>query len=130
LDELLTLAVERLLFANMRILLCLAIGTPLLLMGCAGRKANPAFAPLPDEKVIVTAESGLTGKVIKMNLEGRFVVLNFPIGHLPALEQRLSVYRGGLKVGEVKITGPQMDDDIVGDLVNGEAQAGDEVRDR
>ena len=103
-------------------------GAPLLVAGCASR--NAVFTPLPDEKVIVTAESGLAGKVIKMNLEGRFVILNFPIGHLPALEQRFNVYRRGLKVGEVKITGPQMDDDIVADVVNGEAQAGDEVRDR
>ena len=114
----------------MRILLRLGLCAPLLLVGCAGRKAGPVFAPLPDEKVIVTAETGLQGKIIKMNSEGRFVILNFPIGHLPALEQRMNVYRRGLKVGEIKITGPQMDDDIVGDLLNGEAQAGDEVRDR
>jgi hypothetical protein len=114
----------------MRTLVCLALSVPLLLIGCAGRTTGPVFAPLPDERVIVTAQSGLAGKVIKMNSEGRFVILNFPIGHLPALEQRMNVYRRGLKVGEVKITGPQMDDDIVGDLVSGEALAGDEVRDR
>jgi hypothetical protein len=114
----------------MRSLLALGLSGPLLLMGCAGRNAGPVFAPLPVEKVIVTAESGLHGKVIKMNPEGRFVILNFPIGHMPALEQRMNVYRRGLKVGEIKITGPQMDDDIVGDLVNGEALPGDEVRDR
>ena len=114
----------------MRILLCLGLSAPLLWMGCAGRNAGEVFAPLPEEKVIVTASTGLEGKVIRMNPEGRFVILNFPIGHLPALEQRLNVYRRGLKVGEVKITGPQMDDDIVGDLVNGDALPGDEVRDR
>ena len=124
----LTSPIEQTLLTGMGILLRLGLCAPLLLVGCAGRKA--VFAPLPDEKVIVTAESGLQGKVIKMNPEGRFVILNFPIGHLPALEQRMNVYRRGLKVGEIKITGPQMDDDIVGDLLNGEVQAGDEVRDR
>jgi hypothetical protein len=114
----------------MRIMLCLALGTLLVLDGCATRNAGAVFAPLPNEKVIVTAASGLAGRIIKMNPEGRFVILNFPIGHLPALEQRMNVYRRGLKVGEVKITGPQMDDDIVGDVIDGEAQAGDEVRDR
>ena len=49
---------------------------------------------------------------------------------LPALEQRLIVYRGGLKVGEVKVSGPQQDDNIVADIVAGQAEAGDEVRDQ
>ena len=57
-------------------------------------------------------------------------MLNFPIGHLPSADQQLSIYRLGLKVGEVKVTGPQMDDNVVGDLVAGDAAAGDEVRDR
>lgn len=76
----------------------------------------------------VTADDLLVGKVAKVNPEGRFVILTFPIGHLPALQQRLSVYRLGLKVGEVRITGPQLDDSVAGDIVAGEAQAGDEVR--
>jgi len=33
-------------------------------------------------------------------------------------------------VGEVKVTGPQRDNDTVADLVTGTAQAGDEVRDQ
>ena len=66
----------------------------------------------------------------RYNDAGRFVVLEFPVGHMPASEQRLFVYRGGLKVGEIKVTGPQRDDHIVADLTGGEAQAGDEVRDR
>jgi len=124
----------------MRVGLALVIGAVGLGAGCAGHKANapPAapssgmssFAPLTGEKLIVTPENGLQGKVAKVNTSGRFVILNFPVGHLPRLEQQLNVYRLGLKVGEVKVTGPQRDDNIVGDLISGEAQAGDEVRDR
>jgi hypothetical protein len=33
-----------------------------------------------------------------------------------------------LKVGEVRVSGPQRDDNIVADLVTGTAAAGDEVR--
>ena len=80
--------------------------------------------------MIVTPETGLAGKVVKVNSGGRFVVLNFPVGHLPAIDQRLNVYRQGLKVGEVKISGPQLEDNVVGDLVSGNAEAGDEVRDQ
>src|SRR5262245_9016061 len=121
----------------MRVWLALIIGAVGFGFGCAGHKADapPAgtsshFTPLPGEKLIVTPENGLQGKVAKVNMSGRFVILNFPVGHLPRLEQQLNVYRLGLKVGEVKVTGPQRDDNIVGDLISGEAQAGDEVRDR
>ena len=79
---------------------------------------------------ILTPESGLAGKVMRVNQGGRFVVLNFPIGHLPSIEQRMNVYRLGLKTGEIKITGPQYDDNIVGDVIAGDVQPGDEVLDR
>lgn len=83
---------------------------------------------VPSNQLIMTTDTLLVGKVAKVNVDGRFVVLTFPIGHLPTLDQRLSIYRRGLKVGEVRITGPQLDDNVVGDLAAGEAQAGDEVR--
>ena len=84
----------------------------------------------PNQKLIVTPGSSLVGKVAFVNTTARFVVLNFPIGHLPALEQRLNIYRSDLKVGEVKVTGPQYDDNIVADLLAGDSAIGDQVRDR
>jgi hypothetical protein len=47
---------------------------------------------------------------------------------MPLVDQHLNLYRRGLKVGEVKITGPQQDDNIVGDLVSGDSEPGDEAR--
>ena len=116
----------------------LALAT-LFLAGCSRHKAgSPAatktaasYGPTQqNSKLIVTPENGLVGKVVRVNSSARFVVLNFPIGHLPALEQRLHVYRRGLKVGEVKVTGPQLDDNVVADLLAGEAAEGDQVRDQ
>ena len=78
--------------------------------------------------MLVSPGTALTGKVVKVNPTGRFVVLNFPVGRLPLMESTMDVYRQGLKVGEVRITGPQLDDNIVGDLLRGEAMPGDEVR--
>ena len=92
--------------------------------------SNPVAGSSDGAKLIVTPLNGVTGKVVTFNTVGRFVVLDFPVGHLPALEQTLFVYRQGLKVGEVKITGPERDTNTVADLVSGEAQRGDEVRDR
>ena len=68
------------------------------------------------------------GKVALVNPTARFVVLNFPFGTMATAEQRLSLYRRGLKVGEVKVTGPVRENNIVADLVAGEAEVGDEVR--
>jgi hypothetical protein len=67
---------------------------------------------------------------VRVNPQARFVVINFPLGMMPAVDYRLNVYRQGVKVGETKITGPQLEDNIVADLVIGEANVGDEVRDR
>jgi hypothetical protein len=88
----------------------------------------PPVAQIPP--AIVTPDNSLTANVVSYNPAGRFVVLGFPVGRMPRLEQGLFLYRNGLKVAEVKVTGPQRDNNIVADLVNGEAQVGDEVRDR
>ena len=102
---------------------------PLLffLCGCATTNKN---AGAWSRKLIVTPDKTLVGKVAWVNNGGRFVVLNFPLGQLPAPEQRLSLYRGGLKVGEVKVTGLQNDDNFVADILTGDSQVGDEARNR
>ena len=85
----------------------------------------PAGSP---QKLIVTPDESLVGKVAKVNPGGRFVVLNFPLGRMPVIDQRFSLYRRGVKVGEVKVTGPHHDDHIVADLLTGDAEFGDEAR--
>ena len=76
----------------------------------------------------MTPENALVGKIVYVNTPGMFAVMTFPVGHMPVIGQRMNVYRSGLKVGEVKVSGPQYDENIVGDIVTGESQAGDEVR--
>jgi hypothetical protein len=92
----------------------------------AKRAAPAAVAP----QTIVTPDNSLAARVVSYNTSGRFVVLSFPPGQTPKLEQSLFLYRDGIKVGEVKITGPQIENNIVADLVTGEAQVGSEVRDQ
>lgn len=77
---------------------------------------------------IVTLGGPMKAKVASVNAQGRFVVLRFPIGTMAAAGGRFSVYRDGLKVGELKITGPQQDNHIVADITAGACQAGDEAR--
>ena len=127
----------------MRVLLSVVLSCVLAVAGCAGRTnqapptagapragaaAAPAGAPATNRPLIVTPDNTLVGKVALVNATARLVVLNFPLGKMAAPEQRLSLYRRGLKVGEVKVTGPQREDNIVADLVAGEAEVGDEAR--
>jgi hypothetical protein len=101
-----------------------------LLAGCVPMKPESRTPAPGPAAAIVTPDNSLAGKVVSYNSVGRFVVLNFPSHLLPGVDQQLFLYRKGLKVAEVKITGPQSEDNIVADLVTGTAQAGDEVRDQ
>lgn len=111
----------------------LGFGAALVICGCASNKeakySDVPGVPSPDNPVVKPA-TAISGKVSSYNSVGRFAVLNFPMTQMPPVGQTLSLYREGLKVGEVKITGPQKDDNVVADLVKGEAKVGDQVRDR
>ena len=112
----------------------------LVISGCARDKSSAAFSdskPAPekrqsggDRKLIVTPEERLQGKVAWVNSNLRFVVMTFPVGQMARPGQYLNVYRKGLKVGEVRVTGPQRDDSTVADILSGDAGAGDVVLDR
>ena len=117
-----------------------------VLAGCAMSKPDPAFPDArtkaagatksptlrrgqkADSAPEVRLDEGVLGMVVSVNPALRFLVMDFPVRKLPVLEQRLNVYRNGQKVGEVKVTGPGRDTTIAGDIMLGEAQVGDEVR--
>jgi hypothetical protein len=101
--------------------------------GCSGGKhqvgttAKPAVTkPAP----IVTPDYSLTAKVISVNTVGRFVILSFPSGGMPKLGQTLFLYRSGLKAAELSVSGPQQGENIIADIVSGEAQVGDTVSEK
>jgi hypothetical protein len=88
----------------------------------ATRPARAAGKTQPDDTLV--------GRVVSANARGRFAILNFPLTRMPAVDTRMFVYRNGQIVGEVRISGPQKDDNIVADVFAGEAAPGDEVRER
>jgi hypothetical protein len=99
-----------------------------LLAGCSSPKQNQfSGSPAPSSS-IVTPDTSFTARVVSYNAVGHFVVLSFPVGEMPKPDDTFSLYRSGMKVGDVKITGPQRNTDTVADLVDGDAQMGDEVR--
>ena len=109
----------------------------LIASGCASHRARAQKSPPPTPSIsttapepIVTPDTSLSAKVVRYNSTGRFVVVSFPVGQMAQVGQTFFIYRAGMKVGEVKITGPQRDNDIVGDLTTGDAEAGDDVREQ
>lgn len=122
---------------NLRLFSCVLLWG-LVVSGCANHPARgPQPAPPPTVsnttaplKPIVTPDTSLTAKVVRYNSAGRFVVLSFPVGQMPQTGQVFFLYRAGMKVGEIKITGPQRDNDTVADVTTGDAQVGDEVREQ
>jgi hypothetical protein len=130
-----------------KLLPCSLLTLALLLPGCAWTKrhlpwhhetttakppnpSNPEPPAPAKSKTIVTPDESLAATVLTVNTVGRFVVLNFPEGRVPKLDQHLFLYRDGLKTAEVKIVGPKQDTSIVADILSGDAQAGDTVRDQ
>jgi hypothetical protein len=98
--------------------------------GRSGANADLRDEAEPKSKPIVTPVTAHNGRVARLNAAGQFVVLSFAVGYLPTTDQNLNVYRAGLKVGEVRVTEWRRDENVVADIVAGEAQPGDEVREK
>ena len=102
--------------------------------GCLGRKSNgqPVVAEprQPDGRtnLVITPIPSAVARVVSVNAAAKFAVLSFPVGQLPAVDTRLSVFHEGRKSGELKVSGPQEDTFTVGDITAGSVQVGDEVR--
>jgi hypothetical protein len=106
--------------------------TALLAAGCATQKPPAPAPPSPSARKIsspvVTPDLRPVGRVAMVNLEARFVVLTFPAGPVPPPGRQLNVNHAGLKIGELKITGPQNGYDTVADLIHGEVNVGDDAQ--
>jgi hypothetical protein len=102
-------------------------GLLVLLLLCAGCEA-PRPAPAPVEAPILMPDEAVQGRVVSVNPPLRYVVIDFPVRNFPVLDQRLSVYRDGQKIGEVRVTGPILGTAAAGDILAGQAAVGDEVR--
>jgi hypothetical protein len=90
---------------------------------------QPAVTATPAPAPIVTPDLALAAKVVRVNDVARIAILNFPDGKMPRLQSTFYVYRSGIKVAEVKIVGPQDDENnIVADVISGDPQVGLSVR--
>jgi hypothetical protein len=90
--------------------------------------ASSSGVAAPQQPGAINTPAPARGRVASVNASARFVVLRFPIGGTPALQKRLGVYRQGAKVGELRVSGPQYDNNTVADIIAGECRIGDEAR--
>jgi hypothetical protein len=100
-------------------------------LALAGCKHEPDLAVKPPvvSKQSMTPLNRVVGHVIKLNSTLKYVLVEFPTGKLPVPNQRLSVYRMGEKVGEIIVSPQSRESTFAADIVNGDAQVGDEARD-
>lgn len=106
-----------------------ALAAGALAVGCAHTEPAPAkTAASKPAAPVITPDLRPLGQVATVNMQGRFVVLTFENSPMPILNEQLGIYRGGVKIGEVKITGPQKENNVVADIVTGEPREHDEVK--
>ena len=113
----------------------LVICAIVLVAGCksneqAAPPANPAFNVKPagsQTNLVIAPANSPVGHIRSVKRQLKFVVIDFPVGQVPADGTRLAVFRGGAKVGEVKISGSAKGTFIIGDILAGDAQDGDQV---
>lgn len=80
------------------------------------------------DKPEVVPTNELSGKIVLVNDTLRYVVVDFGFGLLPQPEQKLSVYRAGKKVAEIKISSHSRNSNFAADIVTGKVADGDEVK--
>lgn len=87
-----------------------------------------SVSPASTNTFLVTPDMSTVGRVVRANKDLRFVVLSFPLGQTPPTGTRMNVFRRNEIVGEVRVTDQQRDNNAVADIVLGDAQDGDQVR--
>jgi hypothetical protein len=89
---------------------------------------NQATLNITNNGKILTLTSVPEGKIVTVNSNLKFVVINFGFSVIPPADTKLGVYRNGLKIGEVKLTNYLLENNAVADITSGEAEKGDIVK--
>jgi len=103
-----------------------------LLAGCSrshhspnpSAPVTPAKSPATTAEIITPADT-VDALVLSVNPTSQYVVLNFPDGHPLPPGRLLGVYHEGLRTAEVRVSGPQSDNNTVADILKGKVHRGD-----
>jgi len=96
----------------------------LVLAGCATDRPPPGSSS-PALPAQVVPDSRPQGRVVSVNSRGQFVIIDFNVGAVPHLPASMNIYRGNEIVGAINLAGPANGHLVAGDIVRGEAAAGD-----
>lgn len=90
-----------------------------------------AAKPASETKAVSDSKvkaSEVTAKVVMVNKEMKFVVLEYSSSGVPTAGTQLSLYRGKERVATVKATEPMKPPLVTADVLDGDVRKGDEVR--
>lgn len=91
----------------------------------AAQPATTSVKPVTEGK----ATPGQTSaKVVMVNKELKFVVLEFTTSAIPTPGSQMSLYRGADRVATVKATEPMKPPLVTADILDGDPRKGDEIR--
>jgi hypothetical protein len=110
---------------EMRRVAVVGFAAAVLFTGCLGR-----MTARPDESGVGPSPGQLgppAARIVSLNSEHDFVVIDFTSRTIPAGGTTVSIYRNGKRVGAVRITEPVRAQFATADIVEGEVHVGDEV---
>ncbi|MBI5685396.1 MAG: hypothetical protein HZC54_09960 [Verrucomicrobia bacterium] len=90
--------------------------------------AKPAVTSAKPATETKAMSAQVSAKVVMVNKEMKFVVLEFSNSAVPTAGSQLSLYRGKERVATVKATEPMKPPLVTADILDGDARKGDEVR--
>ncbi|MFA6563386.1 MAG: hypothetical protein WCV00_15875 [Verrucomicrobiia bacterium] len=97
--------------------------------GAASTTPAKATEPAASKQATTPAKLGeVSAKVVMVNKEMKFVVLEFSSSAVPTAGSQLSLYRGKVRVATVKASEPMKPPLVTADILDGEVRKGDEVR--
>jgi len=101
-----------------------------ILASCAnpGKDAKKGPKPPQPPAPVVTPLTPILGKVVVVNADLKYVVVDFALSRQPTPGDLFGVFRMGMKVGEVRINDLSTAANFAADITAGEVKAGDEVR--
>jgi hypothetical protein len=112
---------------------CAGLAVVAIAIGCSSLDATaPARSSVQSEPNPVAPTPSQFGpapaKIVSVNPELRFVVIDFSSRVMPPVGTRLQVYRGEKPIGVVRVTEPTRAQLATADIVEGDVRVGDEAR--
>ncbi|MBI5821227.1 MAG: hypothetical protein HZA88_19830 [Verrucomicrobia bacterium] len=91
----------------------------------AAQPAPTSVKPVTEAKA---TQGQMAAKVVMVNKEMKFVVLEFSTSAVPIAGSQLSLYRGTERVATVKASEPMKPPLVTADILDGDPRKGDEIK--